>query len=69
MGVGVGDTLKVLYNWGHHESPHDRTQANTKEGIYLIDQKYEKPLGGSNQGHGHGTWKEIDFGYPQTSFH
>ena len=68
MRVGVGDTLKVLVNWIAHESPHEWIQANTKEGILIKLIKREKPLGGSDQGHGHGSWKEMDFGYPQLIF-
>ena len=33
MRVDVGDTLKVLMNWIAHESPLEKIQANTEEGI------------------------------------
>ena len=65
MGVGVGDIPKVLINWIAHDSPLEQLQANTEEGILYWNVKKEKPLGGSDQGHGHGSWKEMDFGYPQ----
>ena len=65
MRVGVGDTLEVLVNWITHESPHERVQANAKEGILIKLIRKKNPLVVPIKATAMALERKWIFGYPQ----